>query len=315
MKKLFFLYLFIPTFFSFSQKIQITDDLNYSTIHKNINHSFLKMEMMNDFNPIFNRRPSDDNFTLGESIFLRINNISATNYLDLSFKSNLYTDYQKDKNYMLGNRLIQPQYFVEISQFSVHYQYFLPKYKFFISIGGGVGINNKDKAIEGLALFMQGGKDGKGGYHALLNNNPGQDNISSGNIETLYFISPSLIKNIDINCCNNFKNKPFLQLQTGFTLGNKEIGSNLFFNTKMNLPLVQFIQNERNIFLLSLILQNEILYHSDGLQLSPEFGLETQLSFLTVGFASIFNLGNQNISLYKYVENVPLMRVYLKFNF
>lgn len=299
----------------FSEPYTLTDSIDYKTIHKNINHQFFKIEMMNDFNPFFNSHPTDDNYTLGESIFLRLKKKLSPDYLDVAIKSDLYTDYQKDKNYMNGIRLIQPQYFIEISYTSIYYQHFIPKYKCFISVGGGIGVNNKKKSIGGLALYMQGGKDGKGGYHGLLNNNPGQDNLPSGNIDPLFFFSPSVTKYYSINSLNNLKNKPYLKLQTGIRIGNKQIGSNAFLHTKADLPIVQFIHKQSNIFLLTLILQNDITYHNNGFLLTPEFGLENQFYFLTLGFTSIFNIGKQNISIYKYVDNVPLMRLYLNLNF
>jgi hypothetical protein len=270
--------------------------------------------MINDYNPFFDKYTNDEGYTLGVDFFNRIKIKNSSNYYDIELKSDLYTKYKRDLMYEIGNRKIYPQYFVEISILNFQYQYFIQKYKCFLSLGGGLGINNKNEPLWGLALYLQGGKDGKGGYHALINNQ-GEDNLPTGNIEPLFFISPSVIKYISIESENLIKNKPYLELQTGFRLGTKQIGSNIFLNTKLDIPIVQFNYKRNNLFLLSLILQNNLIYHQDGFLLLPEFGSEVQLSFITVGFTSIFIIGNQNVSVEKYDDNETLMRGYIKINF
>ncbi len=315
MKKLFFTLLFFSSFFSFSQKYQITDDFNYFTTHKNINHSFTKIEMMNDFNPIYSKHTNDDGYTLGVSIFSRVKSKNSPNFIDIDLRSDLYTQYQRDKIYNIGTRQIFPQNFVEKSYLNIQYQYFIPTHNLFLSMGGGIGINNQKNAINGLALYFQGGVDGKGGYHALLNNNPGTENLATGNIDPLFFINPSIIKQFSFNYINNTFSKPYIELQPGFRLGTKNIGNAIFFNTKIEVPLTQLVYKQSNIFLFNLLLQNQLIYHTNGFLMLPEYGAEVQLSVLSLGFTSIFTLGKQEIDTYKYLDKEVLMRLYLKANF
>jgi hypothetical protein len=184
-----------------------------------------------------------------------------------------------------------------------------------LSVGGGAGINNKSNPIWGLSLYMQGGKDGLGGYHALLDNNPGQENISTGKIQPIFFLSPSIIKHYSLASKDTIKSKPYFEIQSGFRLGTNLIGSNIFVMSKLDIPLVQFHYQRFDLFMLSLIMQNEITLCRDGFLSLPELGTEIRLSFLTVGFTSIFTWGHQNISVLKYVDNDILMRGYLTINF
>lgn len=319
MRKLFFylilnILLFKP-FILFSQQFKISDSLNYSSVYKNIIHSYSKIGMKNDYNPILNKHCDDEGNTLELFMFTRIKNRKSYNYFDIEYRSGLCTRYLREDQYKIGNRTIYPQYFVEISYLNFHYQYFLKRYNCFLSVGGGAGINNKSKPIWGLSLYMQGGDDGLGGYHDLLDNNPGQENISTGKVQPFFFLSLSIIKHYSIVSTDTIKNKPFLEIQSGLRLGTDLLGSNIFFKSEFDIPLVQFHYQRFNLFMLSLIMQNEITLCRDGFLSLPELGTEIRLSFLTVGFTSIFILGHQNISVLKYVDNDILMRGYLTINF
>jgi hypothetical protein len=302
-------------FFSFSQQFIITDSIYYFTTHKSINHSFSKIEMINDYNPIFTPGTNDEGYTLGMSLFTRIKSKTSYNYFDVKFQSDLYTDYQRDLTYYLGIRKIIPQYFTEISYFSFNYQYFFEKHKCFLSLGTGLGINNKKRPIYGLSLYIQGGEDGLQGYHGLLENNNGQENLPTGDINALYFFKASIIKHFSIATNDLLKNKPYLEFEPGFRLGNKQIGSNLFFKAKIDFPIFQFNYNNSNLFLFSLLVQNDLSYSKYGFYTQPEFGAEVKLSFLSVGFTSIFNFGKPDIFVVKYYDKETLMRGYLKVNF
>ncbi len=316
MKNYSFLFLLFLSLFSYSENYKITDDFNYLTTHKNINHSFTKVEMMNDFNPIYSKHTNDEGYTLGVSIFtrLKIKN-NSPNFLDIDMRSDLYTQYHRDKIYNIGTRQIYPQNFVEKSFLKLQYHYFIPSHKLFISIGGGIGINNQKNPINGLALYLQGGSDGKSGYHALLKNNPGTENLATGNIDPLLFINPSIIKQFSFSYNNSIFCKPYIELQPGFRLGTNNIGNAVFFNTKIEIPIAQLVYKQSNIFLFTLILQNQLIYHTNGFLMLPEYGAEVQLSFLSIGFTSIFTLGKQEIYTYKYLDKEVLMRLYLKANF
>ncbi len=307
----FFLYSLLTT----AQHFKITEDITELGNYTYINHSFCRVEMINDYNPIFTPRTNDDGYTLGMSVFTRIKNKNSPNFFDLQLRSDLYTQYLWSNAYQLGSRSIIPQNFVEISYLNFQYQYYLKDYKCYLSLGGGFGINNKKTAIFPLSLYLQGGIDGKGGYHELIHNNHGEDNVLTGGIEPLFFISPSVIKQFLIESENSTLNKPNIELQSGFRLGNYQIGNSVFFKTKVDIPLVQLIYKQSNLLLLSLLIRNELSYTQDGISDLPEFGSELELSFLTVGFTSIFNLGKQNISTIKYADNETLMRLYLQINF
>jgi hypothetical protein len=300
---------------AYTQNVKLTGKPDYLAIHKDINRSYFKIGSANDYNPLFNKHTNDEGYTLGLHVDTRVKSGKSSNYFDVKFFSDLYTKYLRDKCYKIGIRDIYPQYFVEISALDFHYQYLSRRYNCFFSIGGGAGINNKEKPLEGLALFMQGGEDGKSGYHGLLNNNPGEDNIPTGEIEPLFYISPSIIKYFSITSMDSIRSKPYIELQTGFRLGTNTIGSNLFFYSKLDCPVFQFYIKQTTLFKLSFLIQNMISFSKDGLLISPEFGTEVRVYIFSIGFTTLANYGNQNISVLKYVDDEIEMRCYLKFNF
>lgn len=315
-----FLYIILSVFFLRSQNLfsihfKITDSIDYLSHHKNIIHPYFQIGMVNDYNPLFNKHCDDDGYTLGLYLNARIRKKNSVNYLMVEYKSDLYTKYLKDDKIIIGPRTYYPQYFTEISSLSFHYQYFIEKYSCFFSLGFGAGINNPKEAIWGLALYVQGGKDGKGGYHSILENHPGSINISTDEIKPIIFVSPAIIKHFSILSYNTKKSKPYLELQTGTRLATKIIGSDIFLKAKLDAPVLQIYYNTFNLFMLSVILNNELTYSRDGFLTLPELGTEVRLAYLTIGFTSIFNIGKQNVSALKYVDKDILMRGYLTFNF
>lgn len=295
-----------------AQSFRITDKIDYRLTHKNLTEPFVGIEMVNDFNPIFTTHTNDEGYTLGTNIYFRLKAKNSFDFMEGGLKSDLYTRYFRNDKYLSDNRTIIPQYFNEISYLNFYYRHFLEKYNLFLSLGGGAGVNNKEKALWGLPLYFQGGSDGRGGYHKIIPNNNAEDNIPTGKIEPLFFFQPSIIKYFSVASDETLRSKPYLSLETGVRIGTTTVGSNAFFSLKSEIPVLQFYRNDLNLFRLSLILKNDLICHADGLLELPELGTEVKLLNLNIGFTSIFILGKQNVSVIRYADNETLMRGYIK---
>jgi hypothetical protein len=307
-----FMLLLMPAILS-AQKYLLTDNPNYFRSNEMINHSYYQVGMINDFNPFFNKHCKDDGYTLGLYFDSRIKTSNSYDYFDIKYVSDLYTKYLNDLAYKAGTRIIRPQYFNEISFLSLEYKHLIKSGNIYLSIGAGYGVNNRERPIWGLSLYVQGGEDGKGGYHSLIKN-PGQDNIPTGNIQPLYFICPSLIKYYSLISSNTGKTKASLEFQAGYRFGTVNLGSGFFLRSYALIPLIRTYKYH-DIFSFSFIAGNELKYSIDGIVNAPEWGVETKILFLSVGFTSIFYKGEQNITALKYFQNVPHMNGYIRINF
>jgi hypothetical protein len=309
-----FIFLFCPDRLC-PQGVKLSDSLAYLNNYSRLNHSFVEIGMFNDYNPIFNIHCNDDGYTLGLYIDARIKKGKTGNFFDMGYKSDLYTKYLKDRAKNYGNRKIIPQYFTEVSYAFFDYHIRSEKYKCFFSLGAGLGINNRQKALWGLSLYVQGGKDGKGGYHSILNNNPGTENIPTGSIKPVFFIYPSVSKAFTVATLNSNKHLSFVELELGARIGTRYIGSEIFFKSHVEIPVTEIHYKQYTLFSWSVVARNELSCGNNGLLNMPEFGTEVRLGFLTVGFTTIYNFGYQSASIISWTDNDPLMRGYIAFNF
>jgi hypothetical protein len=270
-----------------------------------------KITMLNDVNPILNQKSDDFGYTLGVIGSYRFVKPEKNSFYEFELESHLYTKPAFSSYINQDGRRIYSQYFTEISSFNFTINQYLEKSSFFIDLKTYVGIYNKKKAILGGGLFLQGGSDGKGGYHALLENNPGQDNISLGGQSILFYIEPGLKKYFIAKVFSKNDNA-FLEIHPNIKLGFPIQGISASVNVNSELPIMQFISKENNIFKLTLCYRHKLSMHRDGLSYIPELGVQASLLSLTLGYTSNFYFGNRNISMLNHIDDERMMRLYIK---
>ena len=310
---------FINIYFLFNvsaqkwSNIKITDSIDYK-INKNVLGSFYKFTMVNDYNPALKQMSNDEGYTLGVFHEVRIQQPKIPRFFDIALISDLYT-YYSEESYEDNGRRIDPQEFTEISALKVSYNKYIAKKRLFLSLETGFGLRNKKQAIKGLALFMQGGIDGRGGYHGLLEGHVGQDNIRTGDTKPFVFIAPSVIKHFMLTRYKINKDQAYIQTQAGFSLGTSQIKSKIFVAYNSELPILQLNIAKYRAFKTSIRARGEFLLHSDGFQYKPEIGVEVSILFFTIGYTSIFYIGQHQKSIINYYDNESSMRGYIRFRF
>ncbi len=284
---------------------------NYLLQNKDVFGKRLKIHMLNDCNPAINQLSNDTGHTLGCIYEFNFFNKKKPFFYEIALESNLYT---KDANIEYKDaegRTISAQYFTEISSVNFTINKYLERKKIFIDLKTYLGIYNREKAIYGMTLYMQGGKDGKGGYHKLLDDNPGQENIETGKLRPLIYIEPG-IKKYFIGKVVTKHDNAFIYFHAGTKLGYPFKGMSVFANAYGELPIMQLSYNKTNIFKVNFCYQHELALHTDGLMYIPEIGVELSALFLSLGYTSNFFYGKRNVSMTNYIDNEQIMRLYLK---
>jgi hypothetical protein len=301
----------IILFISLSYSPVFSQEENYLSKYEDVFGRYAKITLLNDANPVLNQTSRDYGHTLGVVAEYSFSKPENRTFYEFAVESNLYTDRVNQGYYNNVGRKINPQYFTEISSFNFTLNRYLRDKRTFLNLKTYLGVYNRKKPIPGMALFLQGGSDGKGGYHGLLKDNAGQDNIPTGKQSLLLFLEPSLKKYFIGNIFTKNDNA-FLKIHSGVKLGFPFEGMNAFININSELPVIQIVSKNTNIFKLTLTYQHELTLHRDGILYKPELGAEASLLFLTMGYTSNFYFGDRNISMVKYFDDDRMMRLYIK---
>ncbi|GAA4848282.1 hypothetical protein [Algivirga pacifica] len=288
-----------------------TDEIT-STQYSKLIGSHYQMATMNDYNFIFTPKTNDQGYTVGLAHEIRVFNPKDNSVYEMSLTSDLYTEFTYD-TYNIDNRRIEPQKFTEINKIELSYSQYIPEHQLFFSIATGIGMRNKERAVPGMALFMQGGYNGQGGYHRFIEQY-GFDYIPTGGVKPFVFVAPSLTKHY-IYQQDNQNNDPFhVSINGGIHLGSSQIQSNLFASFNSELPVVQFDLYGVDVFKFSIRSNAALMLHQEGFLFNPEVGTEVSLFFLKAGYVSTFNIGHQPLAVVDYFDNETTMRLYAAIN-
>lgn len=285
-----------------------------TALMKKVLYPYYQLTFINDLNPALGLISNDEGYTLGIHHRLRIVQNSRQRFYDVKLTSDLFTDYLYHGGYSDQGKWIVPEEFTEINTLSFSFNQYIDNKKIFAGIEVGTGVRNKNRAIPGFALYLQGGETGRGGYHSLLTMHA-NDNVATGEIKPFIYISPSIRKLLTSKTRNEFRDPFFIDIQTGFSLGTSQIKSTAFVRMHSELPVIQTYNARKKVFKLSGIFRSVLLAHPSGLQFNPELGLEFQIFFVSIGYNSIFYYGKQNAEVINYYDNEPLMRGYIKVHF
>jgi hypothetical protein len=293
------------------QQPVFSQEEHYMAKYNDVFGKYAKISMLNDYNPVIGQKSNDSGHTLGVIGSYRFSKPKKNYFFEFAIESNLYTEYVNTSYINSEGREIDPQYFTEISSFNFAINRYFESKRIFIDLQTYIGIYNKEKPIPGMTLFLQGGPDGKGGYHSIINNSPGQDNIPTGGQSILFYMEPGL-KKYFIGKVFDTHDNAFLEIHANAKLGFPYEGMSANINVNSEMPLTQIISNNANIYKFTICYRHRLSLHKDGLCYIPEIGAQVSVLFLTFGYTSNYYFGKRNISMVNYIDDERMMRIYIK---
>lgn len=295
---------------------------SYSQSSLNGNESYFErdyflVQHMNDLNLLIPGSDSDDRaFTNSFMLKAFFNRKEQKNrLLSVGIRSDLYTKFAGEHSFDENNRYFPSEYFTEISTVEFSLVKFLNK-NFAMQWAGGLGILNKEKPITGLALWMQGGKDGAGGFHKLLHDlgkQHGQINVPRDKMSPFIYITPAvsffvnhfpgnkvlpntLVSELGVNLCSNFD------------------ANWVYLENDICIHVLQFPLSERT-FLLDITGAGDFRLHRVGLKLDARLGAEISWGRVAFGYELTKQYGDENVDWVDFVDDDNLYRVYFKVRF
>lgn len=191
-------------------------------VSKNIIDSYYQLTMINDLNPLLGLISNDEGYTIGISHNFRILHNKKQRFYDFALSSDLFTDYHYNDGYAQDGKWIVPQSFTEINTLQISINQYIKRKKLFAAVAIGTGVRNKNHAIPGFALYLQGGKDGKGGYHSTLSMHA-NENLVTGEIKPFVYLAPSIRKQFIHNNRQEFKEPFYLDYKLAFRLAHHKL--------------------------------------------------------------------------------------------
>ncbi|MCK3685223.1 hypothetical protein [Maribellus sp. YY47] len=277
-------------------------------------NSFFEVEHMNDVDLLFPKGSDDMAFTSSFLLKGFINQKESRNRL-LSFgiRSDLYTKRVWDNYYFdYTGRLHVSEYFTEISTAEVSMVKFF-KRNFGLQLAGGVGLLNKKKAIPGLALWIQGGSDGAGGFHKILDNmgkQHGQINVGRDTLTAFVVFSPSVAYYLNV-FTRQGRAPHTLVSEIGLNVCTKRNGNWAYFNNDLSLHMLRF-QLLNRLFMMNLTGAGDFRLHRAGLKLDARIGTELSYGRVSFGYEITKQYGKENIDWVDYTDDENLYKLYLK---
>ena len=308
MVKNYLIFFFLIKYLLFSGEVQAYNSLE--TNDSPSSPSYFRLEHMNDAHFFYGRDTNDTGFTGSLALKLFLNQQKKNRLLSFSFKSELYT---KDASevYSEGERKIQPLYFTEITRFTA-YGRFWKEGNLNRMFGARLelGLRNKEGVLPGLMTWIQGGLDGRGGYHGFVGNNEGHDYLGTGSVIPFVSVSPSWVERIPFSLFKSSKDDHSLEFETGARISTFLESSSLFNFTSLQITLFHFFRKSFPIsFSTGSITRS--FFHVDGFNLDQEIILSLRLGSFQVGFNTLFPFGKENKSFVSYTDSERLMRISL----
>ncbi len=175
--------------FSFAQT-----NLN-KTIYRKLNESSFAIVYINDCNQLLFQEPCQSNdtwYTLGLKLESAFKLPRQNLFVQAQMSSDLYTEKISDRIESEAGSL-KKEIFTEINQMGFNIRPLNINNSFYPELGMSAGVINRDHALQYLALAIQSGLDGKGGYHQLVGQEP-KINVSRQDFIKFLTLSPKINK-------------------------------------------------------------------------------------------------------------------------
>ena len=291
------------------------DIIGMQAIQKKLNSPFAAFIYVNDCNQMIHLNCGGDDtwYTLGVQARAGIPLKKAGVFMEAFAKSDLYTQ-TVGHDYVENGRNITQEIFTEIDEFGVSIRpYKVPK-DFFLSVDVTGGVVNKKEPIPYMALWIQAGSDGRGGFHQLIHNQ-GKDNISRDDMKMFFSLKPRINKIIVL--IDNEKKPFYAYLSVGPDLSTNKAMNTLNGNIQFSLPII----GHSRYFTVEFIVGGgaECSLHQTGLSVMPNLGFDlTLFKRAVISAYTVFPNGTSNDKLYDVAPDAnyePLLRATLKYKF
>lgn len=280
-------------------------------------NDYLLIQHINDINLLIPGSGSDDRaFTNSFMLKAFFNQKEHKNrLLSVGIRSDLYTRYAGNHHFDEDNRYFPYEYFTEISSIEFSLVKFSKK-NFAFQWAGGVGMLNKEKPITGLALWIQGGNDGAGGFHKLLHDlgkQHGQINVPRDKMSPFVYVSPAIGYLAKYFHGNKMLPSTFMS-EIGVNLCSNFDANWLYLENDLRFHLLQFPLSERP-FLFDIIGAGDFRLHRAGTKLDARLGAEISWGRVAFGYELTKQYGEENVDWVDFVDDDDLYRIYFKVRF
>ena len=272
--------------------------------------SYFHFQHSNDVAFLFEPKATNDyalTASVGAKLFL--NNKEKNRTISFGFLSTLYSS-PNLWDFYENDRLIKAHYFTEISQIFGSIQNIDRDKNLTYKLETGLGLLNKDKAVKGLMLWLQGGTDGKGGYHGLIGNEA-QLNLSRDIFSPFFYLAPSINKYFYLPSKRLGKPNVF-RTELGINLCSNFDAFNIFLRNDFKYNIFRTNFFEKFPIISELTGQADLIYHADGLKFNPGFGIEIYLKNFVMGYSKFVQLGKEQISWVDFKDNENICRLYFR---
>lgn len=282
---------------------------NESYFEKN----FFLVQHINDLNLLFPGNSNDVAFTSSFLLKAFINQkADKQRLLSFGVRSDLYTKRQYSQRFDENGRYYRGESFTEISTAEFSWVKFLGK-NVAVQLSGGPGILNKKKPITGLALWIQGGSDGIGGIHKIINKLSKQHGqIIEGRDTLSAFLSfnPAISTYLNIFPKSGYTPHTLVS-ELGVNLNTELAGNWIFFENDLTVHLFRFPLTKR-LFSIDLTGAGDFRLHRSGLKTDARVGTEISWGRVTFGYELTKQFGKENIDWVDYYDDDDLYWIYFK---
>ncbi|WP_163323285.1 DUF3016 domain-containing protein [Draconibacterium mangrovi] len=275
--------------------------------------SHILVQHINDIDLLFSGKSNDVAFTSSFLVKAFFNQkTEKQRLLSFGIRTDLYTKRQYSQRFDENGRYYRGESFTEISTAEFSWVKFLTN-NLAIQLSGGPGILNKKKPIPGLALWIQGGKDGAGGIHKIIDSFGKQHGqiIEGRDVLThfLYF-NPAVIYYLNLFPKSGYTPHTLVS-ELGVNLCDEFAGNWIFFENDLNLHLFRFPLSKR-LFSVDLTGAGDFRLHRAGLKTDIRLGTEISWGRITFGYELTNQYGKENIDWVDYYDNDDIYRIYFK---
>nr|WP_321357796.1 hypothetical protein [uncultured Draconibacterium sp.] len=282
---------------------------NESYFEKN----FFLVQHINDLNLLFPGNSNDVAFTSSFLLKAFINQkADKQRLLSFGVRSDLYTKRQYSQRFDENGRYYRGESFTEISTAEFSWVKFLGK-NVAVQLSGGPGILNKKEPITGLALWIQGGSDGTGGIHKIIDSfgkQHGQIIEGRDTLSAFLSFNPAISTYLNIFPKSGYTPHTLVS-ELGVNLNTELAGNWIFLENDLTVHLFRFPLTKR-LFSVDLTGAGDFRLHRSGLKTDARVGTEISWGRVTFGYELTKQFGKENIDWVDYYDDDDLYRIYFK---
>ncbi|WP_157470818.1 hypothetical protein [Draconibacterium orientale] len=275
--------------------------------------SHILIQHINDIDLLFSGKSNDVAFTSSFLIKAFINQkTEKKRLLSFGIRTDLYTQREYSQRFDENGRYYRGESFVEISAVEFSWVKFLSN-NLAIQLSGGPGILNKKKPIPGLALWIQGGNDGAGGIHKIIDSFGKQHGqiIEGRDVLTHFmYFNPAVSYYLNVFPKSGYTPHTLVS-EIGVNLSDQFAGNWFFFENDLTLHLFRFPLSQR-LFSFDLTGAGDFRLHRSGVKSDIRVGTAISWGRATFGYELTKQYGKANVEWVDYYDDDDLYRIYFR---